>query len=69
MSVEQPLPDEWLKDLEEDIPIKVEEDKLKALGFMKAEQNENYEKWIGGNYELDYHAGAQEIMGYREIDI
>jgi len=47
VSVEQPLPDKWLKDLEQDIPIQVEEDRLQALGFMKAEQNGSYERWIG----------------------
>lgn len=68
MSVEQPLPDEWLKDLEEDIPIQVGQDKLEALGFMKAEQNGSYEKWIGGRYQLDYHSGAREIIDYEALN-
>lgn len=68
MSVEQPLPEEWVEDLEEDIPIRVGEEKLKALGFMKSEQNGSYEKWVGGSYEIDYHSGAEEIMDYNQVN-
>lgn len=65
MSVEKPLPEEWIEDLENDIPIQVEEERLEALGFMKESEKGSYEKWIGGTYELDYRAETEEIIDYQ----
>lgn len=68
MSVEQPLPREWIEDLEEDIPIQVDQDRLEALGFMKTEEHGSYERWEGGLYQIDYHSGTEEIVDYEQID-
>lgn len=68
MSVEQPLPEEWLRDLDNDIPIRVEQDRLETLGFMKAEEDGSYESWVGGRYQLDYRSEVQEITDYELLN-